>query len=98
ALAVTQPSMAWVAAAAVAEQLVVGATSPAFSVFVMRRCRPEHKSAHFAIATALMTVASTGAGAVSGYVAEPLGYPTFFALAFAVSLPGVALAWFVPKE
>jgi PAT family beta-lactamase induction signal transducer AmpG len=98
ALAVTRPAMPWVAAAAVVEQLVVGVASPAFSVFLMRRCGAEHRAAHFAIATALMSVASTGAGAVSGYVAEPLGYPTFFAIAFMASLPGVALSWLVPRE
>jgi MFS transporter, PAT family, beta-lactamase induction signal transducer AmpG len=46
----------------------------------------------------LMSLASTVAGWRSGYLLAPLGYPAFFALAFAVSLPGVALAFVVPKE
>ena len=64
----------------------------------MRRCAAEHKAAHYAIASALMSVMATAAGVSSGYLVNHLGFPVFFTLAFAASLPGLALAWWVPQE
>jgi PAT family beta-lactamase induction signal transducer AmpG len=69
-----------------------------FVVFLLRRCQKEHTAAHFAIASSLMSIVATGAGPLAGYLAGRLGYPTFFAIAFAASAPGVALTFFVPKE
>jgi PAT family beta-lactamase induction signal transducer AmpG len=97
-LALTRPGTLWVGCVAVVEQGVAGVASSAFVVFLMRRCSPDHKAAHFAIATALMSVAATIAGYVSGHLAERVGFPVFFGLAFAASLPGVVLAWIVPRE
>lgn len=98
ALAAARPGAVAVAAVAVIEQLAAGVGGSAFVVFLMRRCAPEHKAAHFAIGSALMSVAATAAGYGSGFLAERLGYPIFFALAFAASLPGVVLALLVPKD
>ncbi len=98
AVAAARPGAAVVAAAAVLEQLVGGIGDSALAVFLMWRCAKEHKAAHFAIGSALMSLASTGAGVASGYLLSPVEYPTFFAIAFAASLPGVALAFVVPKE
>jgi PAT family beta-lactamase induction signal transducer AmpG len=97
-LAVARPGMGAVGAVAVIEQLVGGIGDSALAVFLMRRCAKEHKAAHFAIGSALMSLASTGAGWLSGYVLAGHRFPTLFLLAFAVSLPGAALAWVVPQE
>jgi PAT family beta-lactamase induction signal transducer AmpG len=83
---------------AVFEQLAGGVGDAALAVFLLRRCSAEHKAAHFAIVSALMSVASTAAGVSSGYLLEHLAYPAFFGVAFVASLPGVALTWFVPKD
>lgn len=98
ALAAVRPGMLAVGVVAVLEQLAGGVGDAALAVFLLRRCSPTHKAAHFAIASALMSVASTGAGVASGFLLERLGYPVFFLLAFVASLPGVILTWFVPKE
>jgi PAT family beta-lactamase induction signal transducer AmpG len=98
ALAVVRPSPAWVSVVAVLEQLAAGIGDSALAVFLMRRCAKEHKAAHYAIASALMSVMSTAAGVSSGYLVSALGFPAFFALAFAASLPGMALAWWVPQD
>jgi PAT family beta-lactamase induction signal transducer AmpG len=98
ALAVVRPGAAAVSAVAVVEQLAAGIGDSALAVFLMRRCSREHKAAHYAIASALMSVMATGAGVSSGYLVSRLDYPLFFALAFAASLPGVVLAWFVPQD
>ncbi len=104
ALATIRPSAPLlIAAVAIVEQLAAGVGSSAFVVFLMRRCAGEHKASHFALGSALMSVASTIAGATSGFLAERLGagehgYASFFMIAFAASLPGVALAAIVPKD
>jgi PAT family beta-lactamase induction signal transducer AmpG len=98
ALAAARPGLWVTSAVAVFEQLAGGVGDAALAVFLLRRCSPEHKATHFAIVSALMSVASTFAGVSSGFLLEHLGYPAFFALAFAASLPGVVLTRFVPKE
>ena len=82
----------------VVEQLFASVGDLAFAIFLMRRCASDHKAAHYAIGTALMSLASTGAGVASGFLVTRLGYPIFFALAFAASIPGVILTRWVPKE
>ncbi len=98
ALAAARPGTLAVAAVALLEQLAAGVGDAALAVFLMRRCSPEHKAAHFAIASALMSVMSTAAGVTSGFLVSRFGFPVFFALAFVASLPGFALAWRVPQE
>ena len=98
AIAAVRPGMAAVSVVALVEQLAAGVGDSALAVFLMRRCSTEHRAAHFAIASALMSVTSTAAGVASGFLVSRLGYPGFFAVAFAASLPGVALAFVVPKE
>jgi PAT family beta-lactamase induction signal transducer AmpG len=97
-LAAARPGAAATAVVAVFEQLAGGVGDAALAVFLLRRCSAEHKAAHFAIVSALMSVASTAAGVSSGYLLEHLAYPAFFGVAFVASLPGVALTWFVPKD
>jgi PAT family beta-lactamase induction signal transducer AmpG len=98
ALAVTRPTLPWIVAAVVSEQLIAGVGSAAFVIFLMRRCAGAYKASHFALATALMSVATTAFGASSGLLAERLGFPSFFALAYVVSIPGVLLSLSVPKD
>lgn len=97
-VALLRPGMALVGVAAVLEQLAGGIGDSALAVFLLRRCSRDHKAAHFAIGSALMSVASTAAGVSSGFLLTRVGYPAFFAIAFVVSLPGVILTRFVPKE
>ena len=98
ALAVHRPALPAIVAAVVVEQFIAGVGSAAFVVFLMRRCFGEYKASHFAIATALMSVATTAFGTMSGPVAGALGFPAYFALAYVVSIPGVLLSMFVPKD
>lgn len=97
-LAVTRLGPVAVGAVAVFEHLAAGLGGSIFVVFMMRRCHGEHKAAHFAIASSLMSIVATAAGPVAGFLAQELGYARFFALAFAASLPGVLLTFVVPKE
>jgi PAT family beta-lactamase induction signal transducer AmpG len=98
ALAATRPPFAVVCVLSTLEQLAAGIGTAGLTVFILERSRGDHKAAHFAFATALMTVATTIAGSVSGYVVEAVGFASFFAIAFAASVPGVVFARFVPKD
>lgn len=97
-LAALRPGLPLTVAVVVVEQIVAGMGNAALMVFLMHRCRGEYQASHFAVGSALMSLATTTVGAASGYLAARLGFPAFFAVAFAASLPGVALARFVPKE
>jgi PAT family beta-lactamase induction signal transducer AmpG len=98
ALAITRPSAPVVAAVAVLEQVAGAVGDAGLAVFLMRRCMKEHKAAHYAIGSALMSVAATAAGVTSGFLVKGFGFPVFFSIAFVASLPGVLLAVVVPKE
>jgi len=98
ALAVSPLDALSVGAVAVFEQLAAGIGGSVFVVFLMRRCDPAHRTVHFAIASSIMSLVATGAGPVAGHLAGALGFPRFFAVAFAASLPGVALTFLVPQE
>ncbi|MDI3283966.1 MFS transporter [Polyangium sp. 15x6] len=97
-LAWTRPGIAAITAVVLVEQFVAYAGSAAFMVFIMRRCQGAYRASHFAIGSALMSLATTLAGSVSGHLAQSVGFTTFFLLAFAASIPGVILSMFVPTN
>lgn len=98
AVAIARPSFGVIAAAVSIEQLIAGIGNAALLVFLMRRAEGPHKTAHFAMGTALMSVPTTAVGLFAGDLAEALGFARFFLLAFIVAVPGVVLARHVPKD
>jgi len=97
-LAWLRPGLPGIVAMVVVENLAAGIGTAGLMVFLMRRCASDFKASHFAIGSALMSVAATLMGSVSGFLAEQVGFTAFFAIAFVVSLPGVLLARRVPTE
>lgn len=97
-MAWARPSVIGISAIVILEQVAAGVGTSAFMVFLMRRCAGAYKASHFAIASALMSVATTLAGTASGHIASATGFPVFFAIAFAASIPGVVLSFWVPVE
>jgi PAT family beta-lactamase induction signal transducer AmpG len=97
-MAWARPGLDGVRAVVIAEQLAAGVGTSAFVVFLMRRCAGAYKASHFALLSALMSLATTVAGSGSGYLAERAGFTAFFVIAFTASLPGVALARRVPTD
>jgi PAT family beta-lactamase induction signal transducer AmpG len=95
-LAWARPGWTAVVASVLVEQVAAGIGTAALMVFLMRRCSGEYKASHFAVGSALMSLATTVAGTVSGDIAERIGFFRFFLLAFAASIPGVVLSFFVP--
>ena len=78
------------------EHFGAGLGTAVFMVYLMRCCDPEHKAAHMALLTALMSVGFTLAGVASGALAEVMGYGPYFAMTFAATLPSMALVFVVP--
>ena len=65
-------------------------------VYIMRVPLPDHKAAHTAILTALMSVSFTIAGVISGFLAESLGFGGYFLFTVAATLPGMLVIPFLP--
>lgn len=97
ALAIARPSFAVIAAVVSVEQLIAGFGNAALLVFLMRASEGPHKTAHFAIGSAFMTIPMTLVGLVSGDLAQSLGFARFFLVAFLIAIPGALLARVAPK-
>jgi PAT family beta-lactamase induction signal transducer AmpG len=80
----------------VVETIGAGLGTAAFMVYIMRCCLPEHKAAHMAILTSIMSVSFTLAGVFSGFLADALGFTAYFAFTFFVTIPHMAMTFFVP--
>lgn len=78
------------------ERFGEGLGTAVFMVYLMRCVDPEHKAAHFAIVTALMSVGFTLAGTVSGQIAGALGFGNYFAFTFVATVPGMLLIFVLP--
>jgi PAT family beta-lactamase induction signal transducer AmpG len=96
-LAITKPSFLAVVPFIVVEQFAAGIGAAAHVVFLMQRCRAAFSASHYAFATAIVSVASTFSGAISGPLNERLGHPLFFTVAFIASWPSLVLVLLVPK-
>ena len=89
-------SAGWLTAILCIEQFGAGLGTAVFMVYLMRCVRPDHKAAHMAILTALMSVGFTLAGVMSGALASALGFGPYFLLTFLATIPGMLLIPFIP--
>ena len=80
------------------DQFAGGLGTAVLMTFLMRVCRPEFKASHYAIGTGLMSLSGLYAGVVSGFLTAWLGYGLFFGVSFLVSIPGMAMVLFIPKQ
>lgn len=95
-LAMLQPELWVVGLVNAFEHLAYGLGIAAYSVFLMQTVQPQYKATHYAIATSLMALGWAFPGAFSGFLSTELGYAAFFGVSFALSLPGLALVFFLP--
>jgi PAT family beta-lactamase induction signal transducer AmpG len=77
--------------AAIVEQFTAGLGTAAFLTFLMTMSSRGYAATQFALLTALYRVGGIGAGAVSGILAERMGYASYFLLTFGLALPAFAL-------
>jgi len=96
-MALFKPGFAGVTAIVIIEQLVAGVGVSGHVVFMMQRCRAAYSASHYALATAVVSLASTFSGYISGPLNEALGHPLFFTVAFLASIPSLVLVLIVPK-
>jgi MFS transporter, PAT family, beta-lactamase induction signal transducer AmpG len=96
-LAVLKPKLPGIIPIVLAEQFVAGIGATNFSVFQMQRTRKAFSASHFAFTTAIVALAATLSGVISGPLNEKLGHELFFTLTFVVSIPSLILVLFVPK-
>lgn len=80
------------------DQFAGGLGTAVLMIFLMRLCQPKFKAAHYAIGTGLMSFSGLYAGVSSGFLAAWVGYGYFFGISFLLSLPGMALVFFIPMS
>jgi PAT family beta-lactamase induction signal transducer AmpG len=80
------------------DQFSGGLGTAVLMTYLMRICNAEFKAAHYAIGSGLMSLTGVLTGVVSGFITAQIGYSLFFGLSFIMSLPGMVLAFFVPKK
>lgn len=97
-MAWAKPGLLGIGLVVLVEQFAAGIGTAALMVFLMRRSAGEYKTSHFAIASSLMSLGTTFLGGASGFMVSALGFPVFFAIAFAASIPGVILSFKVPTD
>jgi PAT family beta-lactamase induction signal transducer AmpG len=96
-MAIFKPSFFGVIPVVVAEQFAAGIGAAAHVVFLMQRCKTAFSASHYALATSVVSVASTVSGVISGPLNDAVGHVAFFAIAFVASWPSLVLVLFVPK-
>ena len=96
-MAVWKPHLPAITAIVLVEQLVGGFGMAGATVFLMQRCRRSFSASHFAMATSVVSLASTFSGYASGPLNDRLGHPLFFTVAFLASVPSLVLVLLVPK-
>ena len=91
AAAATDAGRVGIYAASAVESFSGGLGTAAFLAFLMRACQKEQAATQYALLSALFNLTRTVANMASGFGAERLGYPAFFAFTFALSFPAYLL-------
>lgn len=81
----------------VVEMFGAGLGTAVFMVFIMRCCMAEHRAAHMALLTSVMSIGYTLSGTVSGFIAEAWGFQNYFLFTFIATIPNMVLIFFLPK-
>lgn len=77
--------------AAIVETFCGGLGTAAFLAFLMFICDKANAATEYAMLSALFAIGRTFAIAISGYLAEDLGFANYYWLTAALALPGLAL-------
>jgi PAT family beta-lactamase induction signal transducer AmpG len=85
----------WTYVAIAGEYGAQGMGTAALLALILRVCDKRYSATQYALLSSLFGLGRTLAGVPSGYLAEWLGYPAFFALAVVTALPGLVLLQFI---
>jgi MFS transporter, PAT family, beta-lactamase induction signal transducer AmpG len=77
--------------AAIIETFCDGLGTAAFLSFLMFICEKENAATEYAMLSAVFAISRTGAGMVSGFFAQDLGYARYYWLTAALAIPGLML-------
>ncbi len=80
----------------VIEKLCAGLAVAAQMIFIMRRCHPHHKTAHYAFATVVYSLAQILLGTSSGDIFEKVGAFYYYVIVSALAVPALLLSRLVP--
>ncbi len=80
----------------VLEMFGAGLGTAVFMVFIMRCCMDEHRAAHMALLTSLMSVGWTLSGTMSGLIVDAAGFAPYFFFTFLATIPGMLLIFRLP--
>ncbi|WP_141591377.1 AmpG family muropeptide MFS transporter [Myxococcus sp. AB056] len=86
------------AATITVDNLCGGLAVTAFAAYLMSLCHKSFSATQYALLSALGTVANRLISASSGYLAEWLGWPTFFAGTVLLAAPALVLLAFLPEN
>jgi PAT family beta-lactamase induction signal transducer AmpG len=73
------------------ENLLSGMGTAAYSAFLMTLCNKKFSATQYALLTSLMALTRVFAGAPSGFLAEKLGWQSYFLFSMSLMLPGLLL-------
>ena len=91
ALAYTGLNYPLMVSAIAIENLLSGMGTAAYSAFLMSLCNKKFSATQYALLTSLMALTRVVAGAPTGYLAQNLGWPAYFAVAISLMIPGLLL-------
>jgi PAT family beta-lactamase induction signal transducer AmpG len=98
-LAVSPPSVPFMALVVATENLCGGLGTAAFVALLMGLCQQQFSATQFALLSALSAVGRTYlAGPLTPPLVESLGWPTFFVLTVLIAIPGLVLLWWRRAE
>ncbi|MEN8191739.1 MAG: MFS transporter [Bacteroidota bacterium] len=80
------------------EQFGYGFGFTAYMLYMIYVSQGDHKTAHFAIATAFMALGMMIPGMLSGWLQELIGYQHFFVWVIIVTIPAFIITKFIPLE
>jgi PAT family beta-lactamase induction signal transducer AmpG len=80
------------------EQFAAGLGNSVLMIYSMRTCKAEFKAAHFAIASAIASIAGTVVGGFGGAIVERVGYLWLFVLSFVAACPSMVCLLFLPMR
>lgn len=97
-LAASGPDMPLFIATVTAENLCGGMGNAAYAAFLLGLCNRNFAATQYAVLTAAMAFARTAASAGTGFVAEAVGWPTYFSISCLVGLPALLLISRLPAS
>ncbi|HEX9193814.1 MAG TPA: MFS transporter, partial [Burkholderiales bacterium] len=87
--AISAATRLWTYGAIASENAAQGLATAAQAVLLLRVCDRRYSATQFALLSSLFALGRWGSGPPSGYLAQAVGYPVFFALcATVMALPG----------